>query len=234
MEPDPAVIPDSPHIAAVTHGNVALVAADQDLLALRDNAAVHDAGIDRRLCAAVADRFDFLDAVGQLEEALAAREELRPEVRSQAEAEDRDLELVHDAAELVDLIRVQELALVDDHDVGPALQIELIQVRRGADALRVRLQTDAGANHARAVPVVRGGLDEPDRHVVLFVIILCDQRLRGLGRAHGAVFEIELCHTEASFPIMLSAAPYACREGRRTGKAGPYTRFSPLDSMVCL
>ena len=136
---------DAPHVAAVAHGDVAVVAADHDLIALGDDVALAaDARVDGRLCAAVADGFDLLDVVRHLEQPQAAGEELGEEVGPQAEAEHRDVEIVDDPAELVDLRGLEELALVDDDDVGVVpLGEQRVNVGVRQDRLGLGLEPDA-------------------------------------------------------------------------------------------
>ena len=56
------------------------------------------------------------------------------------------------------------------------------------------LKTDAGTNDGCAVTGVQSGLDEPHLHAALFVVELGNESLGSLGRPHGTVLEIELCH----------------------------------------
>lgn len=109
-------------IAFMTHGDIAVVAAEEDLAALGDDVAVRvDAGVDGRLAAAVADGLDLGDGVRQLEQPQAAGEQARAEVRPQAEAEHGQIFPVDQLAQLIDLFAGQKLALVhdDDVDIGP-------------------------------------------------------------------------------------------------------------------
>lgn len=63
--------------AFAAHGDVAVVAADLNLVAFFHEVAVGvDAGVDDGLVAACAGRFDFVDGVGNLEEAAGAFEEV--------------------------------------------------------------------------------------------------------------------------------------------------------------
>ena len=118
--------------------------------------------------------------------------QLCQKVCPQAKAHDRDIVVVHDGPQLVDLRRLHELALVhNDHiaiTAGIGEQLEHILSR--GDDLHPGFQTDAAAQHICAVPHIRAGLDEPDLQTVFFVVILGDQRLGCLTGAHGAVFEV--------------------------------------------
>ena len=180
----------------MAHGDVAVVAAEEDLPALGDDAAIAvDAGVDRRLAAAGAHGLDLRDGIGQLHEPPRAGEEVREKIRPQAEAQHRDVLLVNDAAQLVNLLGGEKLRLVRDDDIGVART-----GKRGDDVLvrmndlRLALQADARADDVRPVAVVDRRLDEPDRHAQLLIVELRDERLRGLRRAHGAVFKIEFGH----------------------------------------
>ena len=182
--------------ALVAHGKVAVVAAEQELSALGDDAALAvQPGIDRGLGPAVADGLDLRDGVRHLEQPAAAVKQLALEIRAQAEAQHWDVLYVHDVAELIDLRRCQELALVDDDDVRLfAAAVELVNVAVRRNDLGRGLQTDTAAQNDRAVALVGRGLDQPDVHAVFLVVILGNERLRRLGRAHRAVFKVELCH----------------------------------------
>ena len=111
------VLPDAPDVALVTHGNVAVVAPQNHLSALGDDVTVAvDPGVHRSLRAAVADGLDLLNGVRHLHQAAAAGKQTGLEVRAQTEAHHRDVVVVNQRAELVDLAFRQELALVhDDH-----------------------------------------------------------------------------------------------------------------------
>ena len=66
MELDGLALPDARHIASVAHGDVAVVAAEDDLRALGDDVTLAvDAGVHGGLGTAVAHGLDFLNAVRQ-------------------------------------------------------------------------------------------------------------------------------------------------------------------------
>ena len=68
----------------MAHGDVAVVAAEQDLPALGDDAAIAvDAGVDGRLAAAGAHGLDLRDGIGQLHEPPCAGEKVREKIRPQ-------------------------------------------------------------------------------------------------------------------------------------------------------
>ena len=83
VEPDDPVLPDAPDVALVTHGNIAVVAAQHHLRALGDDVAVAvDTGVHRSLRAAVADGLDLLNGVRHLHQAAAAGKQAGLEVRA--------------------------------------------------------------------------------------------------------------------------------------------------------
>ena len=63
----------------------------------------------------------------------------------------------------------------------------------------VGFQTDPAAENIYAVPGVGAGLDEPDTHFVLFVVILGNQGLGRFAGTHRAIFEIKFCHCSTSY-----------------------------------
>ena len=129
-----------------------------------------------------------------------AGEEVGQKVGAQAEAEHRQVLLVHQAAQLVDLLGGEELGLVGDDDVVlPGRPVGRRDVLLRGDDLGMAFQADAAADDVRPVPGVHAGLDEPDAHALLLIVEFGDQRLGGLGRAHGAVFEIEFSHYNNPF-----------------------------------
>ena len=72
---------DLPCPALVAHGDVAVVAAEEDLAALRDDpAAGIDPGIDGRLASAGAHGLDLRDGIRQFHEAPGAGKEMGEEV----------------------------------------------------------------------------------------------------------------------------------------------------------
>ena len=70
-------------IAAVAHGNIAVIAANQYLRAFRYNVPVAVyAGIGSCFCAAVTNRLDFFNVIGDLEKPHASREHSLSGVRT--------------------------------------------------------------------------------------------------------------------------------------------------------
>ena len=115
MELNRFSLPDARHIASVAHGDVAVVAAEDDLRALGDDVTLAvDSCIDGGLGTAVAHGLDLLDHIRELHEPPGAGEEPGLEVGPQTKAEHRHGKIVDDGAELVDLLGDKELALVDE------------------------------------------------------------------------------------------------------------------------
>ena len=185
--------------AAVAHGDIGIVAAQQNLPALGDDLALLvNAGIDDGLFAAGADSLDLGDGVRHLKQTAAALKEMGEEVRPQAEAEHGHVKLVHDPPELIDLLGGEELALVrNDHVIVPTVPEGLVNIRFLRQSVRVGRQTDTGTDGVRAVADVQSGLDQPYPHAPLLVIELGDQRVCGFGGAHRSVFEVQLSHNES-------------------------------------
>ena len=130
---------------------------------------------------------------------------MRLEIGAQPEAEHGQIFAVNEPAELVDLRRGHELALVNDDDVGTlARGIQRTQILVRGDGLGLGRQTDAAFERERAVALVGGGLDEPDLHAAFLVIIFGDERGGRFGAAHRTVFEIKLCHCFS----------FSCRRGQ--------------------
>lgn len=213
--------------AAVAHGDVGVVPAEEHLLALGDDPAVRrEARVHGGLGPAGADCLYLRYRVRQLQEPLRAGEHVRQEIGPQPEAEDGDVQLVHDVAQLVDLLGREELGLVRYDDVSPARGgIELAYAVRRRDDLRLPHQADAALHDVGAVPVVDAGLYEPDRHAQLLIVELGDERLGGLGAAHGPVFEIELSHLHSPRSHVLEYAPSAYPWPRGCGR--PRGRLCP-------
>ena len=103
----------------MTHRDIAVVAAEEDLIALGHNVSLRtDAGIGRGLSSAVADGFDLGNGVGQLEKPHTSGKQLRLEIRPQAEAQNGQILPVDELTQLIDLRRRHKLALVDDDHIG--------------------------------------------------------------------------------------------------------------------
>ena len=102
-----------------------------------------------------------------------------------------DIVAIHQRTQLVDLLGREKLGFIGDDNVEfSRFGIFLRNILLGCDHLRAALQADAAADNVRAVAVVGAGLDEPNSHVIFLVVILCNQSLRRLGRAHCTRFEV--------------------------------------------
>ena len=211
MQPDDPVFPDAPFPAPVAHGDVAVVTAQQHLGALcNDMAVAVDPGVGGGLRATVADGLDLLDGVRHLQKAQASREQLGLKIRPQTKADHRNIQLVDDGAQLADLLRGEELALIGDDHIAASLFLPaeaLIDVRIRGHHIHPGLQADAAAQSLLPVPDISAGLDEPYLQAVFLVVVLGDQRLCGLAGAHCSVFEVKLRHTETPLPNLIPLYP---------------------------
>ena len=98
------MFPDAIYIAAVAHGNVAVIAAQDHLCALGDNIAVGNTGIDRGLGTAVAHGFDLLNGIRQFHQPHGAGKQLGLKIGAQTKAQHRNVEFIHHRTQLVDRI----------------------------------------------------------------------------------------------------------------------------------
>src|SRR5690606_6180332 len=124
----------------------------------------------------------------QLHEPLRAGEQAGAEVGGDAEGVDVDVQVVHHAGELVDLLGGEELRLVGDHVVrASALQevVDQVGVEVGAlpDLHRVRDEAEAGGQLALAGPVVAG--EDDTRQAAGRSVVLDLQSQRRLPAVHG-------------------------------------------------
>lgn len=100
----------------------AIHVTDYDLSSLDDHLTFYGPRIVRGTGSAPAESFDLelLDPVRQLDQPLRAGEQPRTKVCGDTEGEDVHLQVVHDASQLINLRRSQELRLVHDHVVDSA------------------------------------------------------------------------------------------------------------------
>ena len=96
---------DAADVAAMAHGDIAIIAAQNHLRTLGDDVAAGNTGVDGSFTAAVAHGFDLFDAICQLHQPHRAGEQLGLEVCPQAEAHHRHIKIVDDVTELIDLLR---------------------------------------------------------------------------------------------------------------------------------
>ena len=166
----------------MTHGDIAVVAAQQDLAALGDHiAAAVNAGIDRGLAAAGADGLDFGDGVGQLHQALRTRKEMGLEIRAQSEAEHRKISVVYKIAKLIYLLRREKLTFVRNDNVAIDVIFKfLFYIHLRRDDLRLCGKSYAGADGTFSVTAVCRRLYKPDFHSALLVIELRYKGVCGL------------------------------------------------------
>ena len=104
----------------MAHGNVAVVSAEENLIAVGDDAPGGiDARIDGRLAAACADGFYLGYGVGKLHEPACAGEEVRKKICAQTEAQNRQILVVNELPQLVYLLGSEKLRLVGDYNIVP-------------------------------------------------------------------------------------------------------------------
>jgi tRNA A-37 threonylcarbamoyl transferase component Bud32 len=136
---------------------------DDHLRALHHHHPADGAGVVGGAGTAPAQRLDLegLHPVGEFDEPLRGREEPGAEVGGDAEGVDVQVEFVHRAGQLVDLLRREELRLVHHREVHPAAAAYQphqvgVQVHPVADLHRVGDQAEPGGQLALAGPVVLG------------------------------------------------------------------------------
>ena len=175
---------------AAAQRNVALVAAQQNLLAVLDHPAAGHAGVERGLAAAPADGLDLLDGVRPGQQPLAALEEISLKIRAQSVADDGNVLIVYDGHQALHLRLGQKLGLVhDDAVVGGGIDcVQLLHI-----AAR-RAQSGARAHDALAVAVVQPGLEHQRVLSALVVVVLNHDGVGRLGRPHRAISKVELRH----------------------------------------
>ena len=106
---------------------------------------------------------------------------MRLEIRAQAEAQHRQILVIHKVAQLLYLRGGEELRLVGNyHVVFSRLVVLLGNVLLRRDYLRVCLKPYAAADYVRPVARVDARLYEPYRHAELFIIELRYERLSRL------------------------------------------------------
>ena len=133
-------------VARMAHCYVGIIAAEHYLATLGDDiAAFVDTCVYGCLSAAGADGLDLRDGVGYLKQTHRAGEELGEKVCSQTEAEYGHIQLVDNAAELIDIIGGEELALISDDNVCVVLieRKKLKNVVLGLDGCAFCAESDA-------------------------------------------------------------------------------------------
>ena len=141
----------------MAHSYVRIVAADKYLSALgNDVAALVNSRVDYRLLTARADGFYLAYGVGNLKQTVAALKGVSQKIRPQAEAQNGHVQLVYDAAKLVDLGASEELTFVGNYNVVIVHLFELVEnIGVGGDGARLLRKSDARAYAVRTVAVVK-------------------------------------------------------------------------------
>src|SRR3954447_20147921 len=105
-----------------------VLAVDGDLLAVEYDLLADPAGVEHCLAAAAADGLEFLEGVGDLQQAPGPREGLGAEVRADAVGQHRHVVQHGDAEEVIHLLRLQELGLVHQQ-AGHRLDLDMLEQR---------------------------------------------------------------------------------------------------------
>lgn len=136
---------------------------DHYLLALADQPAADHAAVEAAEPATPAQHLHLErhNRVRELEKSLATREKTTPEVGGQAEGVDVDMRVVDQVDQLLDLLRAEELRLVDDQVVHPLTgrplpADELAKVGGGVQFDRGAGHADPGGDSRARAPVALG------------------------------------------------------------------------------
>ena len=119
-----------------------------------------DASINNGLAPAGAGRFDFVDGIGNLKEALGAFKEVGTEVGAESVAHHVAAIVIDDAGELIYLTAREELSLVDENPVFHHEGFlesglgKLIEVGIGINPEATSLNAYSGADHIVAFMIV--------------------------------------------------------------------------------
>jgi hypothetical protein len=179
------------------NGDVTIVSTDLDLFAIADRAAF---GVDPqdhgRFAAAMADGFDFRQAIGPSQQVLAALEQVALEVGPKAISEHRDGEPVGDIAQLPDLGLGQELGFVDQDAMDAGGSVFTLgdskEVIRGFEGDRIGGESNPRADFSFSEPVVDFRSENQRTHAPFAVVVARLQQYRGFARIHRRVVEVQL------------------------------------------
>ena len=154
-----------------------------------------NAGIDDGLIAAGAGGLDLAYLVGEFEEAFGAREEVGLEVGTQAVASDVNAEFIDDIGELVNLLRGEELCLIDEDLLeaagGMEFANEFEDIRIGLDEDTLAAEAAAGRDGRFVITVINGGLHREERYTAFLKTVSVSDEHHTLARVHGGVNEFE-------------------------------------------
>jgi hypothetical protein len=135
--------------------------AEEELVTVTRDDAVHDAGVAAAATAAPARRRErqFVRPVGDREEPGGTGKDVEQEVSRKSERVDLDVVVVHEAGQGVHLGDTRELDLVDHQDPHSLVQ-ELAHVRTqvalGGDGLGLGFDADPARHHAVGAAVAEG------------------------------------------------------------------------------
>ena len=177
-----------PMPAAQRH--IAFIAAQHDLFAGFGHPSIHHAGVIGRLSAAPAHGFDFLDRIRPRQQPGTALEQLAAEIRAQAVADHRNVQIIHDVNQLFHLFLFQKLRFIHDDTVVERNidRIDILHINAG------RAQAAARSHDAFPIAVIQTGLDQQRVLAAFVIIVLNHDGVRRLGGTHRAVSKVKLCH----------------------------------------
>lgn len=184
-----------PAVSAQSH--ILVVATDFHLVSVGDDAAlVVDAGIYYGLAPAGAGRFDFVDGIGNLKEALGAFKKVGAEVGAETVAHHVAAIVIDDTRELIYLTARQELSLIDENPVFHHESFlesglgKLIEVGIGINPEATSLNSYSGAYHIVAFAIVDDWFHAQVFHATFLKVVGSGQKQGCFSRAHCSVAEV--------------------------------------------
>ncbi len=130
-----------------------------------------------RLVATPADALQLFELVGQTEQMVGAGKQLATKIGLEAVGNHRNILLVNDTGQLIDLLLGQELSLIHDKHidvlVGMALFDHLEQIAGIAEHFHSQLETHPGTDHADTETIVDGGGHGQRVHPPLQIVEVC-------------------------------------------------------------
>ncbi len=107
-------------------GNVRFVAADLDLVAVFDDATVHQPRIHGGFSSAPANGFQFFDGIRPGQKPLASFKKIAPEISAQSITNNRHIELMHHISELRNLRFGEELGFIEEHTTDADIAVKIV------------------------------------------------------------------------------------------------------------
>ena len=179
----------------VADWEVRLLATESPLGAIERRLAIGTFQVKDGLFVAVgARRLHLLNAVGELEKALRAVEELAPKVRPEAVGDYRNTPVGSDMPKLVDDERCHKLCLVYQDAVGTVEQGCRKDSCRLDEKVGFPVETCPRRHRIIAKANVKGRLEDNDLLALLLVRVGRGQKVDSLCRRHTPVPKIKLGH----------------------------------------